>query len=367
MATDLLAEAVWACCATTAGAAETPDELDALGVEWVPAPVPGTVAGALVAAGRSVAGLETDTSDWWYCCRLPSGGEGRWTLTFEGLATVADAWFRGAHVLHAENMFVARSVELEAVAGDDELVLRFGALAPLLAARRPRPRWKTHMADHQGLRWFRTTLLGRQPGWAETPAPVGPWRPVRLEPAGPRLRRRRVAAVCVDADGGTEGVVSVSVRVAGLDAVPGAGHPGSARLRVAAPGVPGPEGEVAGPLSARAEGDEVVVEGELVVPGVARWWPHTHGAQPLYALDLEVGGRRLALGRGGFRTVRVDRAGGAFTVVVNGEAVFCRGACWWPVDPVRLHCDDDELRRSLELVRGAHMNMVRIPGGTVYE
>src|SRR6202044_1589151 len=69
----------------------------------------------------------------------------------------------------------------------------------------------------------------------------------------------------------------------------------------------------------------------------------------------------------GFRSVEVDRTDGAFRPVVNGVEVFCRGACWWPIDPVGLYAGDDELRETLELVRSAHMNMVRIPGGTVYE
>ena len=96
---------------------------------------------------------------------------------------MADVWFRGEHVLHGENMFVPYETVLDAVAAGDELVLRFAALTPLLEQRRPRPRWKTQMADHQGIRWFRTSYLGRQPGWVVTPAPVGPWRAVRLEPA----------------------------------------------------------------------------------------------------------------------------------------------------------------------------------------
>ena len=71
----------------------------------------------------------------------------------------------------------------------NELVLRFAALDPVLEQRRPRPRWKAGLSS-QNLRWFRTTLLGRQAGWAVVPAPVGPWRPAR---SGPRRPSRSVA------------------------------------------------------------------------------------------------------------------------------------------------------------------------------
>lgn len=54
-------------------------------------------------------------------------------------------------------------------------------------------------------------------------------------------------------------------------------------------------------------------------------------------------------------------------MVVNGVDVFCRGACWWPVDGIGFHADDDELGETLDLVVAAGMNMVRIPGGSVYE
>jgi len=381
---DRLAAAVWSCCATVPGAAGTPDELDSLPLEWVAASVPGTAASAVAAdPGRNTTVVDFDASDWWFRCRIPTVGDdepgggnnsddaGPWTLTLEGLATVADVWCGGRHVVHSENMFVPQAVEVGPPGEDDELVLRFAALKPLLGLRRPRPRWKTLMADHQALRWFRTTYLGRQPGWAVTPAPVGPWRPVRLESgAGPRVVGRRVVASVAGgtADGrpGTDetGLVSVAIRLVGVGNVPD-----EARLRVrrVVDGRSADGGSADGPLRVHGDGGEVVVEGELEVPGIERWWPHSHGAQPLYAVSVEMGAQVVEIGRVGFRTVEIDRRDGAFAVVVNGVAVFCRGACWWPVDPVALHAGDDDVRRTLELVRRAHMNMVRIPGGTVYE
>jgi beta-mannosidase len=373
MGTDLLETAAWECCSTPPGAASSPAELEKLPLEWMAAAVPGTAAGAVAdrSGRRAAIGTDIDASDWWFRCRIPAGGPGRWRLVFEGLATVADVWFRGGPVLHSENMFVPGAVELEAVSGDDEIVVRFAALAPLLTVRRPRPRWKTQMAGHQALRWFRTTLLGRQPGWAVTPAVVGPWRPVRLEPAGAvRVVGRRVVARCEE---DTRGVVSVTLRVTGL-----AGAPQSGRIRVGRVDAVTSAGEgadaVEGTATVRAvrtegegDGGEVVIEGEVTLEGVELWWPWSHGPQPLYGVSLVVGEETVELGRVGFRTVALDRSGGRFALAVNGVEIFCRGACWFPLDPLAPHASDEELRATFELVTGAHMNMVRIPGGTVYE
>ncbi len=80
-----------------------------------------------------------------------------------------------------------------------------------------------------------------------------------------------------------------------------------------------------------------------------------------------MGESRIDLGQVGFRTVAVDRTDDAFSVAVNGVPVFCRGGCWYPIDPVSFNAPVDEVRRTLLLVRRAGFNMVRIPGGTVYE
>jgi beta-mannosidase len=394
MARDLLQGASWECCATAPGAAGSPADVGKLPLEWWPAIVPGTAAAALAAGGvRPVATMDIDGSDWWFRCRVPAGGDGSWTLELDGLATVADVWFRGEKVLHSENMFTAHAVALGPVDAADDIVVRFAALTPLLGGRRPRPRFKTMMADHQGLRWFRTTLLGRQPGWTVTPAPVGPWRPVRLRPTTEvRVSARRVVATwtgdatdatdatdVTDATGGTgatgggvgqdagTGTVALMLRLTGVTAPPPTASVRVAPVSGAAAGSPAGGDSAEGPLTVRAEGADVVVEGELRVDGVERWWPHTHGPQPRYAVTVTLGPRTVDVGRVGFRTVDVDRSDGAFTVVVNGVPVFCRGACWWPPDPVNLAISDAELRASVELVRDAHMNMVRIPGGTVYE
>jgi beta-mannosidase len=110
-----------------------------------------------------------------------------------------------------------------------------------------------------------------------------------------------------------------------------------------------------------------VVEATVEVPGAEPWWPHTHGAQPLYPTRLSVGGQDLALGNVGFRAVEVDREDGGFSISVNGEPIFCRGAFWMPPDVVTLRASDGALRESLRLLVDGGMNMLRIGGYVSYE
>ena len=365
--TDLLDGVEWACAPTSPCAAAGPDGLVTLPLQWLPAPVPGTAAGARRAAGAPEAtSAELDGEDWWFRCQFAGpvdggsldepGASGGWLLELEGLATLADVWLNGEHLAHSESMFVPLRLRIGSVREWNQLAIRFAALTPRLADKRPRPRWKTNGAVHQNLRWIRTTLLGRQPGWAVTPAPVGPWRPVRLVPwSSHRVLGRRVTASCeTDGDGTTTGTLSVELTLTSSDHP----SPGDATLHV---------GGEAVPLRVEPDDGRLHISGSATIAGVERWWPHTHGAQPLYPVSVEVGSDRLDLGEVGFRTVRTDTSDGGFTLSVNGTPVFCRGGCWYPIDPVAFTASHDELVGTLTLLRDAGMNLVRIPGGTVYE
>ena len=111
--------------------------------------------------------------------------------------------------------------------------------------------------------------------------------------------------------------------------------------------------------------------GELKIPDVQLWWPHTHGEPVLYTASLTLcdseGKAEFSLGALGFRTIELDTAGGDFRIKVNGVPVFCRGACWTPLDPVSLRATPDQCRAAVSQAREAGMNMLRVTGTTVYE
>lgn len=337
------------------------EQVDAPAEGWIPIPGPLPVAAALRAVGQwSLDGpaRDFDGQDWWY--RAQFGGAGQRTvLGLDGLATLAQVWLNGRLLLSSDNMFVAHRLDVaEALRAEgNELLIRCRSLTADLGRRRPRPRWRTPMVAHQQLRWLRTTLLGRTPGWSPPAAVVGPWRDIWL--AEPELAHR---ADChldtrVDVD---NGVLTCTLQLDPADA---------ADLESAVIELTHEGRRWSQPL---ARTFPTHFAGTLRVDAVCLWWPHTHGEPVLYGATLRLRTRSGAehvrnLGRVGFRTVTTDTANGAFQLRVNGVPVFCRGAGWTPLDPVSLRSTPQQCVDAIAQARSAGMNMLRVAGTTVYE
>lgn len=339
------------------------------GASWLPLRELMPVAGALRELKQwSLDGpvRRFDAEEWWYRLAFdapPETGQVRGILGFDGLATLARVWLNGTELLTSANMFVAHEVDVSDIlkATGNELLIRFSALDLQLAMRRKRPRWRAPMVEHQQLRWFRTTLLGRTPGWSPPAAVVGPWRDVWLERRGPiDIANPTLTARVL----GTTGIVQCTVPVLPDKAIE------SVQLQLTRG-----HRAIAHPL-ARPTGnanDEGHFSGELRIDDVELWWPHTHGEPALYQASLQI---RLAgaeqdiavdLGQVGFRTIVLDTTGGNFSLSVNGVPVFCRGACWTPLDPVTLRANAADIRAAVVQARDAGMNMLRVAGTMVYE
>lgn len=344
---DLLAEAQWTCSfSSTADSEDLPPD-----GRWWPIRVPGTAAQAMVDAGDpSALTRDYDDVDWWFRCQFAGPSEARkFTVRFGGLATFADVWLDGEHLLRSENMFVAHELDVDVEPGISELLVRCSALTPVLAPRRRRPRWKCADLVHPNLRWIRTSLIGRLTGGVPTPAPVGPWRPVSLTPVPEvSIARRRIVAVPL---GDGSGRIEIEVELTGS-----LGQEAWVEVNGIREG-----------MDLIDSGEKVLATGVLELPTVRRWWPHTHGDQRLYDVVVGVGDVQVGVGRVGFRQIEVDRVGGAFTVRCNGVPVFLRGACWTPLDPVGLAPSAELLRDRVEQVRRGHMNMLRVTAVGTYE
>jgi beta-mannosidase len=365
-----LSDAGWRVAACPADACATPADIGDL--DWLPATVPGTAAGALRDAGRWDFGddRDFDREDWWFQTEFETGAAASAELVLlrlDGVATVHEVFLNGERIGGGESMFAPAALDVGAALreGANELAIRCLALNGQLGTKRkPRARWRTKLADNR-LRFFRTMLLGRCPGFAPGPAAVGPWRPVWIE------RRRGLAVSGIELRPrceGDVGILAVRLRARLLDGA------GASAADIVVTGADEAEAALA---VTQLDGGDFELSGEVRLPSVRRWWPHTHGEPHLHDVfvrvatgDGEVG---IDAGRVGFRELAAgprpdhDVEEDGLDLHLNGVAVFARGAVWTPPDFVGMAPSEEELRAALEQVSDAGMNMVRIPGTSTYE
>ncbi len=349
--------------------ARTPETLHDL--KFMPAQMPGTAASVLRQHGawQPGAGMNPDAEEFWFRCLFdsnPARPDEEVALEIGGIATLSEVWFNGEPILKSSSMFTQHRVDVSSlVRHRNELLIVCRALTTAMRPLRtqlPRTRWRTRVVSEQQLRWFRTTLLGRAPGFAPEPPCVGPWRPVTL------VRRQHVVVenlsrqVSIE---GTTGVVRAELRIRMLR--PNI-NPAAGWLR---------SGEHRAPIQwDRAEQGQFTGRVVLRIPDVRLWWPHTHGESSLYPAQFVI---ELADGSNvefddvpvGFRSLEFDAAPSKKTgkagFSINGVHVFCRGVVWTPPDVIAWTSGEDVLRQRLGLMRDAGFNLIRLAGTTAYE
>jgi len=288
-------------------------------------------------------------------------------LRCEGLDTIATLTLNGALVGCADNMFRTWEYDVHTALreGNNELVIAFRApmqyVREKAAGQRFLPAWG--VGDHKldGGGWIRKEPCNFGWDWGPKLATCGIWRDIALLV----YDSARLDDVHILQQHAADGSVAVEVRV-------------------------GAEQSLADELTAQVE---LIFEGQTV--GATRlplqagqgattlrvdkpqlWWPNGMGAQPLYtvrvtllnaagrALDercLRIGLRRLELVR------QPDAWGESFHFSCNGVPFFAKGANWIPDDVFAARMTPERYRSSLENARQAHMNMLRVWGGGIYE
>ncbi|WP_051207796.1 beta-mannosidase [Saccharospirillum impatiens] len=112
------------------------------------------------------------------------------------------------------------------------------------------------------------------------------------------------------------------------------------------------------------------VQAELIVTEPSLWWPNGYGEQPLYRLAVELDGqiwqRDIGL-RELHWDLSADETGNRMVVVVNGVEIFAKGANWIPADAFPARHTPERYHQLLEASAAAHMNMIRVWGGGMYE
>ncbi len=362
----------WHIQKTAAGAVNQPAHLATSA--WQPTQVPGTVAQHCIAHGLDASNI--DDADWWYTAEsdLPERvNTSTLEIIFTGLATLAEVWLNGQLLATSQSMFVPLCLPAPLISGRNCWHLCFRSLAQALGQRRPRPSWKTPLVEQQQLRWFRTSLLGRMPGWTQPLPVIGPWQAVHCyEKAVVFLRDSHISTGFSRNNNVSDGAwlkANFILEVA-TDQIP------TGCLKISNQELPLMFRQETGQQESRQqvprkqEPRKWIAEITTTLADMPRWWPHTHGDSPLVAAELQVTLNQpfnFPLGKLGFKSLELCRDNGKLAFVINGQEIFCRGACWTPQDVVTLSSSAEQLRNSLLQARDAGVNMLRINGTMAYE
>lgn len=275
-------------------------------------------------------------------------------LVADGLDTLATVSLNGRRIARTENMFTPCrwSVKGRLRKGENELVIRFAAVGPYLESTHNR---RTHVLFNDPVgNSDRIRKEQCQFGWDWGPRFVtaGIWRDIRLE----GWSHNRLESVVVKQR-----------------------HPKSGRVFLdLKPELERPQPDVSCRWRLVLRGKEVGAgEGRTVrVDQPELWWPAGQGAQPLYDLEVEVvdgAGRRMGVWerRIGLRKIELDQGrdpwGRRFGFRVNGRLVFAKGANWIPAHSFVAGLKRADYQRDLRSAVDAHMNMIRVWGGGIYE
>jgi beta-mannosidase len=344
----------------------------------IPASVPGCVHLDLLAAGRLAdpfyrdqerlqMGIgETDwryertftlAPDWLACDRL--------LLRCHGLDTLATVTVNDRVIGRADNMFRLWEFDLKPAARAGENTIRIDLAAPMPYMRRMEAEkgalagWVEPMRISSGA-WIR-----KQPsnfGWDWGPKLVtsGIWRAIALV----GFNTARLADVAIRQTH-APGAVTLSVRV-DLERV--APAPLTAAIDVSR------DGQIVSSAVVPFAAEETSASARLPIPDPALWWVRGLGDQPLYTVRVAL---RTADGAPldawerqiGLRTLTLERhpdgAGETFYFACNGVPFFAKGANWIPATAYPGQAVD--YAPLIDAAAAAHMNMLRVWGGGVYE
>ena len=344
---------------------EVPEEA----VGTFPATVPGCVHTDLLTAGviedPYLAQNEPQSAwigraDWRYSCTFTATEEllaaEYLTLVCDGLDTVAELSLNGAQFAATESMHVGYRFELKNLVqpGENRLTITFRSPYSYAEAK------QLELGDlpnayPEPFNFIRKMACNFGWDWGPTLVTAGIWRDVYLESwSGVRFAGVRPLVTAATAERGRLEVFT------DLEGNP-AGQTLHASLK-----------NPAGNVVAEAETETASQNAHLTlnVNSPERWWPRGHGEQPLYILDLTLGEARWQ-GQIGIRKVELettpDAIGAAFTLKINGKAIFCKGANWIPDDCFPARVTKERLRERLTQAVDANMNMLRVWGGGVYE
>lgn len=355
---------------------------------WYPATVPGVVHTDLMANGLlddPFKGLDeraaqwVDKEDWVYQTAFDVAPEvlaqERVELVFYGLDTYADVYLNDERILTADNMFRTWRAEVKPLLRRTGNTLRVCFHSPI---ERAMPLWEADPMKYRasndqsangGLFDRKLSVFTRKAGyhygwdWGPRLVTSGIWRPVVLRAwSGTRLTDVRFVQSGVSA---RRADVRVVAQVSAERAFP------DATLRV----VDEDTGRTLAESRVKLTPGDNEAEAAFTLRNPRLWWCNGMGDQPLYRFrtELILDGRRSdscsrRIGIRSIETVReTDGEGVGFYFRLNGRRIFAKGVNYIPGDSFLPRMTGERYRRTVCDAAEAHMNMIRVWGGGIYE
>ncbi|HNW60117.1 MAG TPA: glycoside hydrolase family 2 protein [bacterium] len=294
-------------------------------------------------------------------------------LVCEGLDTYATLLLNGHEIGKTDNMFRTWRIAVKPflVAGENTLEVRFGSVFAENLPKWEQAPFRLTAYPNNDQADIKINMYSRKAGfhygwdWGPRLITCGIWRPIRLEAwDGWRLEdlqirqkllndreARMTAEFMLDAEQAQTAEVAILLRGKTLASKTVQLTPGHQNVRL-----------------------------EFVIKNPRRWWSNGLGEPYLYTLT----GRAEAVHgaqkgkviqekpvRIGLRTLRIvrekDAGGRSMYVELNGVPVFMKGANYIPQDNFQNRVIRARYEKILGSARDAHMNMLRIWGGGIYE
>jgi len=358
--------------------------------QWHPAQVPGVVQTDLLRNGLIPDPFDRDNefrlqwiglTDWEYQtvfqADAASLGHDHVDLVFDGLDTLADVYLNDQVIVHSDNMFRHWRISARPLlrTGPNTLRVVFhSAVEKMLPYVKSLPYVLPSISTHNfgNEEDIATAPYTRkapyQYGWDWGPRFMteGIWQPVRLETWDAlridnfHIHQRKITA-------------ETALVTAEFDVE--ASQPTTATLALAHDELSGPQ-TTDGTQTLQLESGMNRVSFPIRIAAPKLWYPVGYGAQNRYRFLASIRlGRKVEAAHAevktGLRSIELRRAadqwGKSFEFVVNGIAVFGKGADVIPFDSFPNRVTPEIHRKILQAARDAHMNMLREWGGGYYE
>jgi len=287
-------------------------------------------------------------------------------LVFEGLDTYADLYLNDVFLGSTANMFVSHSFDVTEAVREGTNYLRVYLHSPVTTIRTLEENSPLSLASscETARPYIRKAQYAYGWDWGPRIVQVGLWRPVHLDIVRlVRILHPYAYTVALRDD-------AALVRVQGdLDAF--TDEPLQARISISLQAQPCATVSVA----CRTSPTGLSFQTDVAIPNAQLWWPNGLGEHPLYDVAIEIlSADRVvdtALIRLGVRTVELvqqeDSEGKSFCFHINGVPVFAKGANWIPADNLLPRLTVLDYHEYIRMAAEAHMNMLRIWGGGIYE